>query len=137
MVNQCRQQGLDVRLSDGVEFLQAQADSSFGAIVASHVIEHLSYEATIAFFDAAIAKLKPGGLLIAETPNPHSLEALKGFWIDLTHRHPIFPEVMLAFCWLRRFQSARILFPHGSGDFESDRRTQGEYAVVARKGPTT
>jgi SAM-dependent methyltransferase len=137
MVSQCRQRGLDVTLSDGVEFLLAQPASSLGAIVASHVIEHLSYEATMAFFDAAIAKLKPGGLLLVETVNPHSLEALKGFWTDLTHRHPIFPEVALALCWLRRFQSADVLFPHGSGDFESDRRTQGEYAVVARKAPTS
>jgi hypothetical protein len=73
------------------------------------------------------------GILIAETVNPHSLEALKSFWVDLTHRHPIFPEVATALCWLRGFESAVIVFPHGSGDLEADRRTQGEYAVVARK----
>ena len=135
MVTQCRQRGLHVTLSDGIEFLRAQADSSLGAITAFQVIEHLSYECTMAFFEASIAKLKPGGLLIVETVNPHSLEALKSFWVDLTHRHPIFPEVALALCWLRRFQSAYVLFPHGSGDLESDRRSQGEYAVIARKRP--
>jgi hypothetical protein len=97
------------------------------------VIEHLTHDDTLAIFDLAIGKLKPGGVLIAETVNPHSLEALKGFWVDLTHRHPIFPEVAVALCWLRGFETAHVFFPGGRGDFESDRRTEGEYAVVARK----
>jgi hypothetical protein len=51
--------------------------------------------------------------------------------VDLTHEKPVFPEVALALCRLHDFESARVLFPNGSGDLETDRRTQGEYAVVA------
>jgi glycosyltransferase involved in cell wall biosynthesis/SAM-dependent methyltransferase len=133
MVRHCQAKALDVVRSEAIEYLQAQPDSSLGAIVALQVIEHLTHDDTLAIFDLAIGKLKPGGVLIAETVNPHSLEALKGFWVDLTHRHPIFPEVAVALCWLRGFETAHVFFPGGRGDFESDRRTEGEYAVVARK----
>jgi glycosyltransferase involved in cell wall biosynthesis/SAM-dependent methyltransferase len=133
MVRRCVAKGLTVQRGDGIDFLRAQADASIGVVFASQVIEHMSSEALDALFDTAHRTLKPGGLLIAETVNPHSLEALKGFWVDLTHRHPIFPEVAVALSGLHGFASAFVLFPHGSGDFESDRRTQGEYAVVAKK----
>jgi 2-polyprenyl-3-methyl-5-hydroxy-6-metoxy-1,4-benzoquinol methylase len=135
MVRRCVAKGLNATHAEGVAFLLAQDDSSLGVVFSSQVIEHLDHAAINAFFDAAFAKLKPGGLLIVETVNPHSLEALKGFWVDLTHRAPIFPEVALALCLLRRFDTAFVLFPNGTGDFEADRRTQGEYAVIARTRP--
>jgi glycosyltransferase involved in cell wall biosynthesis/SAM-dependent methyltransferase len=133
MVRHCLSKGLNATLGDGIEFLERQPDSSLAVVFSSQVIEHFSDEAIVAFFDVAFRKLQPRGILIAETVNPHSLEALKGFWVDLTHRHPIFPEVALSLCWLRRFGSAYVVFPHGTGDFDADRRTQGEYAVVATK----
>ena len=73
-------------------------------------------------------------MLIAETVNPHSIQAFKTFWVDLTHRSPIFPEVAVAYCHLSGFAEAQVIFPNGTGDFEGDRRSQGEYAVVAIKG---
>ena len=48
------------------------------------------------FFALAEAKLAPGGVFIAETVNPHSIAASKAFWVDPTHRNPIFPEVAAA-----------------------------------------
>jgi hypothetical protein len=63
--------------------------------------------------------------------NPHSIAALKTFWVDLTHEKPVFPEVALALCRLHGFGSARVIFPNGTGDLETDRRTEGEYTVVA------
>jgi hypothetical protein len=65
--------------------------------------------------------------------NPHSLEASKAFWVDLTHQTPIFPEVAVMLCRLHGFESALVSFPNGSGELERDRREQGEYAVVATK----
>ena len=70
-------------------------------------------------------------MLIAETVNPHSVPALKTFWVDLTHQHPIFPEVALALCLSAGFSDAYVFYPNGTGDVEADRYTQGEYAVVA------
>src|SRR4051812_49987644 len=34
-------------------------------------------------------KLRVGGVLIAETINPHSIQAMHTFWVDPTHVRPI------------------------------------------------
>jgi hypothetical protein len=68
-----------------------------------------------------------------ETVNPYSIQAFKAFWTDLTHRNPIYPEALAVYCAEAGFQEALVMFPNGSGDLASDRWTEGEYAVVARK----
>jgi len=109
--------------------------ASLGAIFSAQVIEHLQYEELLQFLHLARRKLMPGGVLIAETVNPHSYRAMKTFWVDLTHQKPIFPEVLAALCQLEGFSSARVVFPLGTGQLEADRRTEGEYAIVAVTEP--
>jgi SAM-dependent methyltransferase len=135
MVEHCREKGHDVELADANAYLERQADDSLGAIFAAQVIEHLPYEELVRFFSLAGAKLAPGAVFIAETVNPHSLPALKAFWVDPTHRNPIFPEVAAALARLAGFASGLIIFPAGTGQLEEDRVTQGEYALVATKHP--
>jgi O-antigen chain-terminating methyltransferase len=135
MVEHCRSKGHDrVELADINSYLEGCRDDSLGAVFSAQVIEHLPYEELLGFLQLSLRKLKPGGLLIAETVNPHSVPAMKTFWVDLTHKHPIFPEVALALCKIHGFASAYVFHPNGSGDVEADRFETGEYAVVARKG---
>jgi SAM-dependent methyltransferase/glycosyltransferase involved in cell wall biosynthesis len=132
MIAHCREKGHEqVVLRDGITYLQDQPPASFGAIFAAQVIEHLPYDALLRFFALARRAIAPDGILIAETVNPHSAPALKTFWVDLTHQHPIFPEVALALCRSANFERAFVFHPNGSGDIEADRYTAGEYAVVA------
>jgi glycosyltransferase involved in cell wall biosynthesis/SAM-dependent methyltransferase len=133
MVEHCRARGHDVELADANAYLRGEDGGSLGAIVAAQFIEHLDYEALLAFFQLSEEKLAPGGVFIAETVNPHSVAALRTFWVDPTHRSPIFPEVAVVLCRLHGFESAVILFPNGTGELERDRQREGEYAVVARK----
>ncbi len=70
-------------------------------------------------------------MLVVETVNPHSLQAFKTFWTDLTHRAPIFPEVAAALATIQGFASVRVIFPRGTGDDDVDLREETEYAVVA------
>jgi cyclopropane fatty-acyl-phospholipid synthase-like methyltransferase len=123
--------GHDVQLAEGNAYLEQQPDGSLGTIFASQVIEHMPYEELMRFFERARQKLSPDGILIAETVNPHSIRAMKAFWVDPTHQSPIFPEVAAALCWLHGYGSARVVFPNGSGTLEQDLFDQGEYAVVA------
>ncbi len=124
-----RQPVLDVGCGRG-EFLDLLA---FGAIFAAQVIEHMSYEALVRFFGLVRDRLAPGGVFIAETVNPHSIPALKAFWVDPTHRNPIFPEVAAALARVHGFEDGLIVFPAGTGELDEDRVTQGEYALVATK----
>jgi SAM-dependent methyltransferase len=131
MVERARANGLLVEQVDAVSYLGSQPAGALGAVVAIQVIEHLSYEDLQRLLELSRRALAPGGLLVAETINPHSLPAFKTFWVDPTHRAPIFPEVAHALALIHGFGEARILYPHGGGDAEVDRVEQTEYALVA------
>jgi SAM-dependent methyltransferase len=131
MVDQARASGADVDHGDAVAFLTKQADASLGAIFSAQFIEHLPASLLPELLEIARTKLLPDGVFIAETVNPHSPRALKAFWIDPTHQHPLFPETMLALCRLTGFEEGQIMFPLGSGELENDLTSCGEYAVVA------
>lgn len=131
MIARCHEKGHAVEHADALTYLAHQSDASFGVIFTAQVIEHFAYDQLCAFLDIARRKLMPGGLLVAETINPHSLAAFKTFSVDLTHHHPIFPEVAVALCAIAGFDAAVVHFPHGSGDLAEDRRTQGVFAILA------
>lgn len=133
MIGHCREKGLAVEHADINEFLNNNEDGTVGAIFSAQVIEHMSLEQIMDFIRLAHAKLKPGGILIAETVNPHSTAALKNFWVDLSHQRPVFPETAITLCRHFGFEKATVMFPNGNGDFQNDLTTQGEYAVVAVK----
>jgi SAM-dependent methyltransferase len=132
MVEHCRAKGLQrVEVGDAAEYLEGLPDGSLGAVFAAQLIEHLPYSELLRFLRNAVAKLVPGGVAILETVNPHAPQALKHFWIDPTHQHPLFPETVLALCKLTGFASAFVWYPQGSGDPGRDRTGQPDYAVVA------
>jgi SAM-dependent methyltransferase len=132
MVQRARQHGFDVEQGDAVTYLTALEDQAVGAIFAAQLIEHLAYDDLLRLFRVARDKLVPGGLLIMETINPHVPQALKHFWIDPTHHHPLFPEVVLGLCRLTGFAEGYVWYPQGTGDPDRDRGDQMDYAVVAR-----
>jgi SAM-dependent methyltransferase len=132
MVERCRAKGHgNVQVADANSFLESQEDGSLGAIFSAQVIEHMPASYLQRFFGLSAAKLRPDGVFIAETVNPHSVQAMKAFWLDLTHQQPIFPEVALGLCRTSGFGSAYVFHPNGSADSDIDRYTQGDYAVVA------
>lgn len=132
MVEHCRAKGLErVQVANAVDYLEATEAGSLGAVFAGQVIEHLPYPSLLPFLRAARKTLAPGGLLVVETVNPHAPQALKHFWIDPTHQHPLYPEVVVALCRLTGFASAYVWHPQGSGDPDRDRTEQSDYAVVA------
>ena len=130
MIERCRAQGLPVALADAVEYLEGIDDARLGTVFCAQVIEHLTADQLRQLLQLARRKLEPGGLFIAETINPHSIPALKTFWVDLTHRHPVFPEVALALCALVGFSPAYVFAP-GYPSFEAARFEATSYAVIA------
>lgn len=130
MVARCRALGLEVEHCDANEYLATLPDGSLGTIFCAQVIEHLPYDQLRRLLGLSLRKLTPGGLFIAETVNPHRISSLKTFWVDLTHQHPIFPEVALAICAVAGFRSAFVFAP-GFDSFEQARFDAPAYAVVA------
>lgn len=132
MVERCRAKGHEhVELADAASYLERQPESQLEVIFSAQVIEHMLPAELERVLDLARGALSPDGLLIAETVNPHAPDALKAFWVDPTHQHPIFPEVALVLCRIAGFRSAYVFFPGGSGDVDRDRESCPAYAVVA------
>jgi|GEM_PF-205095 len=131
MIAICRAKGHHVEQIDALQFLRDRGERSLPAIFSAQVIEHLTFEQLQAFLALCRSRLQPGGTVVIETVNPHALEAFKTFYTDLTHQRPIFPEVALALSRQAGFDRAHVIFPHGTGTLTENRRTQGEYAVVA------
>jgi SAM-dependent methyltransferase len=94
MVAYTRGEGLDVEQADLVEYLQGLADGSLGGIFMGQVVEHLPAHVLVRSLELAAAKLRPGGVLIAETINPLSPIALRNYFADLTHAQPLVPETL-------------------------------------------
>ena len=132
MVDHVRAKGHEVALGDANEYLRECEPSALGAIVALEVVEHIPYEALMEFLRLARSRLREDGVLLFETVNPHAVHAMKAFWVDPTHQHPIFPEVALELCRVSGFAEAYWFHPTGTGSFEADRNSQPVYAVAAR-----
>ena len=131
MVERCRRKGLDVEQADALDALRRRGDGTVGTIFSAQFLEHLDHAALVDLLAESRRVLRAGGRFIAETVNPHALFAFKTFWVDPTHRQPLFPEVLLVMARAAGFATGRIRFPFGVGDASRDRWTQGEYTLIA------
>ena len=110
MVDLCRDKGLEAETGDLFDFLARQPEGSLGAVVSFHVIEHLPADALEGLVRRAWLALKPGGVLILETPSPLSLVvAARNFWLDPTHLRPVHPESLKAIYGIAGFDPVERL----------------------------
>lgn len=110
MVAHCRAQGLDVLEGDLLEHLAAVPRESLGAVVSFHVIEHLPAPVLERLVALAWAALRPGGVLVLETPSPLSLTvAARNFWLDPTHQRPVHPGYLTELARQQGFDEIEVL----------------------------
>jgi SAM-dependent methyltransferase len=106
----CREMEFDVTESDAVAFLRDLKPQSVGAITSFHLIEHIPLRALIALLDESLRVLRPGGVVILETPNPENLQVGGcNFYTDPTHRNPLPPNLTQALVELRGFVRPTIV----------------------------
>jgi O-antigen chain-terminating methyltransferase len=127
MVAYARGDGLEVEQADLVEYLQRAADGSLGAIFMGQVVEHLPAPTLVQTFQLAAAKLRPGGLLVAETINPLSPLALRNYFADLTHAQPLVPETLELLARQSGFAETEIRFLNEP----AERLTEPDDPVIA------
>jgi len=103
-VEQCKGLGFDITECDALKFLQSCDDQSFAAISAFHVLEHCPFEYCLNLVYQIARTLKPGGVLLIETPHAGNLlMAAEQFWMDPTHVRPIplpLMEFLFEYCGL-------------------------------------
>ncbi|MBK5222923.1 MAG: class I SAM-dependent methyltransferase [Acidimicrobiia bacterium] len=133
MVAEAVASGMDAHHGDAIDFLRRQPEHSFGAIISTHVVEHLELDLLIELLELSATRLKPGGLFIAETPNPATLLVLGNSYIlDPTHVWPLHPSLLTFLCERAGFRSVDLLFGAEAADYQMDLLpTEGATAEVA------
>ena len=126
MVAYARGEGLDVEQADLVEHLGGLEDGSLGGIFMGQVVEHLPPGTLARSLELAAAKLRPGGVLVAETINPLSPIALRNYFADLTHAQPLVPETLELLARQAGFPNTEIRFLN-----EPERLTEPADPVIA------
>src|SRR5205823_960691 len=120
-------EGLDVIQADGLAYLEGLADGSLGAVVAAQLVEHLPPATLVRFLQLAAQKLRPGGLLVAETINPLSPLALRSYFADLTHAQPLVPETLALLARQAGFAETEVRFLNEP----AERLTEPDDPVIA------
>ncbi|WP_322082013.1 class I SAM-dependent methyltransferase [Burkholderia sp. BCC1972] len=144
MLEACRERNLPVSKGDAIEHLATLESSSHALISAFHVVEHVSFEQLKTLVSEALRVLKPGGLLILETPNPENIAvATCNFYIDPSHQKPV-PPLLLSFvaehAGFDRVKVVRLQEPEALHDAETKVHllnilgsVSPDYAIVAQK----
>ncbi|MEK6280513.1 MAG: methyltransferase domain-containing protein [Acidobacteriota bacterium] len=129
LVERLRTLELDVIEDDALAYLSKLPHESLNAVTAFHFIEHLKFATLIEFLDETARVLRPGGVVICETPNPKNLVVgACNFYSDPTHNKPLFPESIRFILSNRGFANVRIEYvnPVGTSPFVEEGRSSKE-----------
>lgn len=143
MLAACTERGLPVTQGDAIAYLQALGDASQCIVSGFHLAEHMAFSDLETLVCHALRVLKPGGLLILETPNPENVVVgTSSFYLDPTHLRPL-PPLLLSFlpehhgfarvCTVRLQEPAEL---HQRSDIRLIDVLGGvslDYAIVAQK----
>jgi SAM-dependent methyltransferase len=143
MLNGCCQRSLSVSREDAIEYLKEQPDESVAVISGFHIAEHLQFDRLQALATESFRVLRPGGLLILETPNIENLVVgTTGFYLDPTHYRPIPPTLLSFLTDYSGFARTKIVHLQESPELvdKKDIRlldiitgVSPDYAVIAQK----
>lgn len=104
-----RSKGLEAEKSDTLKYLKKIPGGSVSLISSLHMIEHCEPEYNFKLVREIRRCLKPGGLLILETPSVLSLWAgHRQFYLDPTHAKPVHPEYLKFLCQYHGFRQTEI-----------------------------
>lgn len=146
MLEACGTLGLPARREDAVTYLGTLSDDSQVVVSAFHFVEHISFDQLRTVVSDAFRVLRPGGLLIMETPNPENIAvATRNFYLDPTHERPI-PSDLLSFLpeyygfarakILRLQESSGLMINAAPSLHDVLEGVSPDYAVIAQKpGP--
>ncbi|MCT7507776.1 methyltransferase domain-containing protein [Aliarcobacter cryaerophilus] len=147
MLQACTQRGFNVKRQDAIEALRNLDDASISVVSGFHIVEHLPFEVLQTLVQESLRVLKPGGILIMETPNPENIKiGTENFYMDPTHIKPI-PSQLLAFLPEHYgFSRTKVLRLQESKELQAIENVSlahvihcvsPDYAVIAQKSANT
>ena len=97
MLHICYEMGLAVSNQNALTVLAQAPSASLDIVSGFHIAEHLEFSQLVTLVKESLRVLRPGGLLILETPNSENIAvATSSFYLDPTHHNPI-PIQLLGF----------------------------------------
>jgi SAM-dependent methyltransferase len=142
MLLACRDLDLSVERIDALDYLKGLTSDSLSVVSAFHVVEHISFDVLRQLVDEAHRVLKPGGVLMFETPNPeHLAVGTSPAHRDPTRERPL-PAPLLRsvveYAGFWRIKTFYLQHPsdpvaHNVGLLSSLAGASLDYAVVAQK----
>ena len=94
-VRACQEKGLDIAHAEACEFLRSQDAGTYATVTAFHLAEHLPFAQLRELITEIHRVLRPGGIMIIETPNPENIfVGACTFYLDPTHLAPIPPGLL-------------------------------------------
>lgn len=143
MLAACLERKLNAQKADALQTLRELPEKSVVLVSAFHVVEHMAFSDVRVLIHEALRVLKPGGLLILETPNPENLTVgASSFYTDPSHERPI-PLELLSFAVEHAgFHRNKILRLQETADLHTNARigllsvlngVSPDYGVIAQK----
>lgn len=127
MIQCCTDAGLEAYVGDALQYLKSLPANSLAGLTAFHIIEHVPLDVLIEIIDEAKRVVRPGGVVLLETPNPENLiVGACNFYVDPTHRNPL-PPALVAF----------LLRARGFERVEVDRRHPADPSLLLQGGEET
>jgi 2-polyprenyl-3-methyl-5-hydroxy-6-metoxy-1,4-benzoquinol methylase len=109
--------GLAAEIGAVPDHLETLDPASVGTVYASHVVEHLPIEALLGLLTGSWRVLRPGGILVIETPNAQSLMMTGSeFWKDPSHLAPRHPAALVILGRELGFEVAEMTTMHPFDD---------------------
>lgn len=143
MLTESRSRGLAVENDEALACLRGFPDGSVDIVSAFHVVEHLKFETLRTLIAESLRVLRPGGLLIMETPNAENINVgTLTFHMDPTHVRPIPPGLLSFLPRHAGYSRAKVLRLQENADLRESTNVrlidvfQGvspDYAVIAQK----
>jgi len=147
MLSDCRNLGLNVEQGNALTKLSQQADNSLVLISGFHLVEHLSNADLQTLIKESFRALRPGGLLILETPNTENITvATINFYFDPSHLRPIPAKLLQFLTQYTGFARSKIIGlqesaqirdnPNPPSLFQVLNEASPDYAVISQKAGT-
>lgn len=145
MLASAKQLDLRVKKTDALEFLSSEKDNSFDILTAFHLAEHFKLSKFEKLVNEIKRVLRPGGLIILETPNPENvIVSTCNFYMDMTHVRPLPPQLLEFIFKNLKFNYINLWGLNSSKNFSSEPvalidvlgGVSPDYALLALKSST-
>ena len=143
MLEACYKLKLKVENVDALEAIKALPNNSQSVISAFHLVEHIEFAQAQHLVEEAFRVLKPGGLLILETPNAENFTVGSfDFYLDPSHIKPVHSQLLSFMTEFSGFARNKVLRLNESPDIYHIQRpgliqvlagVSPDYAVIAQK----